>query len=409
MVNQNTRKRNKQESLLDLIICNDESLISEINYHPPIGKSDHVILLAEIQLVGQVIKEFTSNKRAFKYGDYDAINKYLLTSDIPENDSIDNTWRMFKENISITIDKFIPKIKSRKGYSKTKPWITKEICILTDRKKKQWNIYLLDRDNESYKKYRAINNKIVQLTRQNRINFESNIADSGEKAFYAYVRKQISTRVDIPPALMNPKTFEITTKSVEVAEIFADQFEHAYVCERPGKLPDVNIERVQASLENIVFTPEKVLKALKTFDESTASGHLSEHIGSLCLSTEYSDVTLVVEGQRIPAHKVILAASSNYFRALLFASHEQAASALGTVLYYVDCSRRTPLSTWSVNVVRAGHMGLSLLREDTVLDMLGLAHQFNFQKLEAAISDYLRQVLALRNVCSVLDAARLHY
>lgn len=53
-----------------------------------------------------------------------------------------------------------------------------------------------------------------------------------------------------------------------------------------------------------------------------------------------------------------------------------------------------------------GHMGLSLLREDTVLDMLGLAHQFNFQELEAAISDYLRQVLALRNVCAVLDAAR---
>lgn len=56
--------------------------------------------------------------------------------------------------------------------------------------------------------------------------------------------------------------------------------------------------------------------------------------------------------------------------------------------------------------VYSGHMGLSLLREDTVLDMLGLAHQFNFQELETAISDYLRQVLALRNVCAVLDAAR---
>lgn len=48
------------------------------------------------------------------------------------------------------------------------------------------------------------------------------------------------------------------------------------------------------------------------------TGHLSEHIGSLCLSSEYSDLTLIVEGQRIPAHKVILAASSDYFRALLY-------------------------------------------------------------------------------------------
>lgn len=54
------------------------------------------------------------------------------------------------------------------------------------------------------------------------------------------------------------------------------------------------------------------------------TGHLSEHIGSLCLSSEYSDVTLIVEGQRIPAHKVILAASSDYFRALLYGGMREA-------------------------------------------------------------------------------------
>lgn len=48
------------------------------------------------------------------------------------------------------------------------------------------------------------------------------------------------------------------------------------------------------------------------------SVHLSENIGQLCLSPEYSDVTLVVENQRIRAHKVILASRSEYFRALLF-------------------------------------------------------------------------------------------
>lgn len=53
-------------------------------------------------------------------------------------------------------------------------------------------------------------------------------------------------------------------------------------------------------------------------------GHLSENIGSLCLSAEYSDVTLVVEGVRIPAHKVILAASSDYFRALLYGGMREA-------------------------------------------------------------------------------------
>ncbi|XP_026329697.1 BTB/POZ domain-containing protein 9 [Hyposmocoma kahamanoa] len=130
--------------------------------------------------------------------------------------------------------------------------------------------------------------------------------------------------------------------------------------------------------------------------------HLSEHIGSLCLSSEYSDVTLIVEGHRIPAHKVILAASSDYFRALLYGGMRESNQ--------TEVELQAPLQAFKalLRYVYSGHMGLSLLREDTVLDMLGLAHQFNFQELEQAISDYLRQVLALRNVCAVLDAARLY-
>ena len=42
--------------------------------------------------------------------------------------------------------------------------------------------------------------------------------------------------------------------------------------------------------------------------------YLSEHIGALFLNDEYSDVTLVVENHRFHAHKVILAARSEYFR-----------------------------------------------------------------------------------------------
>lgn len=42
--------------------------------------------------------------------------------------------------------------------------------------------------------------------------------------------------------------------------------------------------------------------------------YLSEHIGALFLNDEYSDVALVVDGRRFDAHKVILAARSEYFR-----------------------------------------------------------------------------------------------
>lgn len=53
-------------------------------------------------------------------------------------------------------------------------------------------------------------------------------------------------------------------------------------------------------------------------------------------------------------------------------------------------------------------MLLTTLREDVILDTLGLAHQYGFQDLETSISDILRQMLVLRNVCAILDTAYLY-
>ena len=42
--------------------------------------------------------------------------------------------------------------------------------------------------------------------------------------------------------------------------------------------------------------------------------HLSDNIGALFMQSDYSDITLLVENDCFPAHKVILASRSEYFR-----------------------------------------------------------------------------------------------
>ena len=44
-------------------------------------------------------------------------------------------------------------------------------------------------------------------------------------------------------------------------------------------------------------------------------------------------------------------------------------------------------------------MRLGNLKDDNILEILGLAHQYGFEDLEAAISDYLRSILSIHNVC----------
>lgn len=131
--------------------------------------------------------------------------------------------------------------------------------------------------------------------------------------------------------------------------------------------------------------------------------HLSEHIGALYLNDEYSDVVLLVEGHRFHGHKAILAARSEYFRALLFGgmreSQQTEIELKGTSVVAVKAL---------LKYIYTGHMSLVNQKEDVILDMLGLAHQYGFVDLETSISDHLREALQIRNVGAIYDAARLY-
>lgn len=147
----------------------------------------------------------------------------------------------------------------------------------------------------------------------------------------------------------------------------------------------------------------------------------SNNFASLFLNEEYSDVALIVEGQRLHAHKVcfvlcyykydchtyviqvILAARSEYFRALLYGGMKESNQ---SEIEMPDAA----LSAFKalLKYIYSGHMFLISMKEEVILETLGLAHQYGFQELETAISDILRQLLALKNVCAIIDTARLY-
>jgi len=47
-------------------------------------------------------------------------------------------------------------------------------------------------------------------------------------------------------------------------------------------------------------------------------------------------------------------------------------------------------------------------KEDSVIDLLSLVHQYGLVDLQKAISDYLESILDVRNVCSIYDIASLY-
>lgn len=132
---------------------------------------------------------------------------------------------------------------------------------------------------------------------------------------------------------------------------------------------------------------------------------LSHDIGHLFSNEEYSDITLVVESHKFHAHRVILAARCQYFRALFYGGLRESDP---------ECSEIELQDTTAhafealLKYIYTGCLNLLDLKEDNLLDILGLAHQYGFSELEASISDYLRAILSIHNVCLIYDVASLY-
>ncbi|XP_076632328.1 BTB/POZ domain-containing protein 9-like [Colletes latitarsis] len=131
--------------------------------------------------------------------------------------------------------------------------------------------------------------------------------------------------------------------------------------------------------------------------------YLSQNIGALYLSDDYSDVTLIVGDKRLNGHKIILAARSEYFRALLFGGLKESTQ------HEIELKNANLIAFKALlEYIYTGRTSLTDRRDEVVLDILGLAHLYGFSELETSISDYLRDILSIKNICLIFDAALLY-
>jgi BTB/POZ domain-containing protein 9 len=49
-----------------------------------------------------------------------------------------------------------------------------------------------------------------------------------------------------------------------------------------------------------------------------------------------------------------------------------------------------------------------ILQEETLLEILGLANQYGFVELQTAMSEHLKAILNIRNVCLIFDIASMY-
>ena len=107
-----TRGRGTQKAnIVDLILTNEEDMISELEHLSPLGKSDHELLKFKYNCY---ISRFNSKQARYSYnrGDYDSIRETMRinwTEKLESLNSVEEKWQFIKKVISDAIEIHIPK------------------------------------------------------------------------------------------------------------------------------------------------------------------------------------------------------------------------------------------------------------------------------------------------------------
>ncbi|XP_028968052.1 BTB/POZ domain-containing protein 9-like [Galendromus occidentalis] len=127
---------------------------------------------------------------------------------------------------------------------------------------------------------------------------------------------------------------------------------------------------------------------------------LAARFGSLLFDSASSDLTLIVEGEALPVHRIILATSCDYFWAL-FCGRMMESRQSRIILQDISLRGFKHLMRY----VYTGDLDLENLESGIILEVLGLANLYGFNVLHDVLVEHIRKNLSLANIVIMSNEA----
>jgi hypothetical protein len=223
-VTENTRFREGQKpSLLDLILTNEDGMIKNILYQPPLGKSDHICLAFETNMYAQA-KESEMPRYAYHRGNYKTITENIRKIDWDlklEDLNTCDAWSSIEDIISNEMEENIPKSRAKKR----KSYINKQAERKMKKKYYHWKRFCETNSGRDHAELKNERNSLRHLTRKLQKEFEKDLIKKlkkDPKAFWRYANSKLKTRSKIADLLKSDGT--LTQTEEEQAQVLNDFF-----------------------------------------------------------------------------------------------------------------------------------------------------------------------------------------
>lgn len=275
-VSQPTRVReNERESLLDLILTNEENMVEDLQYLPPLGKSDHLVLNFNLILYSPE-NETKVEKRNYFKGDYEKIRSSLKNKDlsgiINQATSTNEAWESFTDIIQEVSEANIPVCKTlHKKYNT--PWMNNIALSAIRAKRKKWNRYQNCKNEENKKQYHEARIKATKDTKTAKVEYERRLAEninSNNKAFWNYVQSKTKTRETIGNLI--DEDGNLHTDNLTKCQILNKFFTSVFTQENLDTMPEFPDRHLNQPLGELIINTQIVENYIKKLNGSKSQG-----------------------------------------------------------------------------------------------------------------------------------------
>ena len=270
-------RMDQQANIVDLVLINDESLISDIVHCAPLGKSDHDILYFQLSIQKKKIKKNRIKKFNLNKGKYENMRNDLVKEKWSNLDTlgVEETWTGIKTKILEMMNKHIPKTEI-KDEKRTKPcWMNNKVFRRIKKKYHAYKRYLVTKQGKEYEKYIRERNKCAKEIKKAKKKHEKNIAKDCKEnpsKFWKYVNSKCKSNIGI--SSLKDKKGNLITSDKGRAELLNEFFTSVFLKEDLSNLPKVSEAEYSNGkiINETIITKEEVEKKLKALLPGKAQG-----------------------------------------------------------------------------------------------------------------------------------------
>ena len=191
-------------SILDLIISNEENMVSNIEYSSPLGKSDHCVVTFNFNCYVN-LKRTNKSKRIYNKGKYKDFNSKIREKDwsniLNPYNTVDSNWKTFLTELTAMENQYIPK-RTIPNYGKKKNTFPIDQSTRDKIRQKNNLVRKITRNNDPKvrQEYNKIRNKVKSEVNKQRKKYEKDLSSQAKenpKVIWSYIKSKLKTREGI--------------------------------------------------------------------------------------------------------------------------------------------------------------------------------------------------------------------